>query len=328
VTVCQEGRALCARLGFSRTASTQVVTAISEVAGNIWLYAGRGEVVLSTADEPTRVGIAVLARDRGPGIEDVELAMQDGYSTAKGMGLGLPGARRLMDDFQISSEPGRGTTVRMRRWRPRAGFGGGTAEPLVEWEIARREGADASGRREIVAPFRNGVLLAAVAGAGSGDRAASSAEAAASSLEAHPEESPISLIERSHEALRATGGASIALASISSLDARMTWIGVGESEGLLVRASPASVASESAPVHPGLLGDRLPPLRASTVFVTRGDTLLLTSGPRPGGLPLELPPGRPVQEAAEAISSGREPPERVVVARFLRGVHERRPPAA
>ena len=119
LTAAQRGGALAERLGFSRTERTQVVTAISEIAGNIWLYAGRGSVELSAADEPARVGVAVVARDEGPGIADIDLAMQDGYSTGRGLGLGLPGARRLMDEFEITSEVGVGTTIVMRKWRTR-----------------------------------------------------------------------------------------------------------------------------------------------------------------------------------------------------------------
>jgi serine/threonine-protein kinase RsbT len=112
----QAGRELAARLGFSLTDLTMIATAISEVARNITTYAGRGEISLRLVHQSGRRGLVVVARDAGPGIADVDRALEDGYSTGRGMGLGLPGARRLMDDFEIDSAPGLGTTVTMRKW--------------------------------------------------------------------------------------------------------------------------------------------------------------------------------------------------------------------
>jgi serine/threonine-protein kinase RsbT len=119
VTARAEGRSLASQIPFSATDLTLIATAISEVARNIVLYAQRGEVLLRLVREEGREGILVLARDQGPGIEDVALALQDHYSTGEGSGLGLPGARRLMDDFQLESQPGSGTTVTMHKWMPR-----------------------------------------------------------------------------------------------------------------------------------------------------------------------------------------------------------------
>ncbi len=112
----QRGRELAAEAGFSGSDLTVVATAISEIARNIVEYAMRGEIVLALAREGESLGIVVVARDSGPGIGDVALAMQDGYSTSRSLGLGLPGARRLMDEFDVDSEPGRGTTVTMKKW--------------------------------------------------------------------------------------------------------------------------------------------------------------------------------------------------------------------
>jgi serine/threonine-protein kinase RsbT len=111
------GRALAGRLGFSRTDGTLIATAISEIGRNILAHAGAGEVEIGRTAEVGRVGIVVVARDRGPGIVDVERALREGYATGKGLGLGLPGTRRLMDDFVIETEVGHGTTVTMRKWR-------------------------------------------------------------------------------------------------------------------------------------------------------------------------------------------------------------------
>jgi serine/threonine-protein kinase RsbT len=116
VSARQRGRALAAELGFSTTEQTLVATAISEVARNIVSYAGRGMVTLNSIEEPGRRGIVITARDEGPGIPDLALAMRDGYSTGNSLGVGLPGARRLVDDFEISSTPGRGTTVVLKKW--------------------------------------------------------------------------------------------------------------------------------------------------------------------------------------------------------------------
>lgn len=116
VTARQRGRELAARIGFSSTDQTLFATAISEVARNIVSYAGHGEIVLCAIEEGHRRGILVVARDQGPGIADLELAMRDGYSTGNSLGVGLPGARRLMDDFELLSELGVGTTVIMKKW--------------------------------------------------------------------------------------------------------------------------------------------------------------------------------------------------------------------
>lgn len=117
VAARQAGRQLAAQLGFSATDQTLIATAISEVARNIVVYAVQGEIVLTRADEAGRIGIQVQAIDTGPGIDNKELALRDGYSTKNSLGLGLPGARRLMDDFDLQSEIGRGTTVTMKKWK-------------------------------------------------------------------------------------------------------------------------------------------------------------------------------------------------------------------
>lgn len=113
----QRARELAAALELSSTDQTLLATAISEVARNITAYAGHGEVsVAIVADDGGRRGIRVVASDDGPGIEDVERALQDGFTTGGGLGIGLPGARRLVDEFAIDSAPGRGTTVTLVKW--------------------------------------------------------------------------------------------------------------------------------------------------------------------------------------------------------------------
>lgn len=114
----KSARSLAADLDFSRTETTLIATAVSEIARNIVRFAGEGQMLLEELADP-RPGIRIVARDSGPGIADVEQALRDGYSTYHGLGLGLPGARRLMDEFHLTSERGRGTTVTMTKWRSR-----------------------------------------------------------------------------------------------------------------------------------------------------------------------------------------------------------------
>jgi serine/threonine-protein kinase RsbT len=118
VTARQRGRELAREAGFSGSDLTLIATAISELARNIIVYAERGEIVLHVTSENGRSGIVVTAQDNGPGIPNVELAMQDGYSTGKSLGFGLPGAKRLMDEFNIDSKVGQGTTIVMKKWAP------------------------------------------------------------------------------------------------------------------------------------------------------------------------------------------------------------------
>ncbi|HEY7193608.1 MAG TPA: anti-sigma regulatory factor [Gemmatimonadales bacterium] len=113
----QRGRALAADAGFSSAEQTVIAAAISEIARNIVMYAKQGEIILSLVQSGGRQGVAVVAIDEGPGIPDLKRAMQDGYSTGDGVGTGLPGAKRLMDEFEVESVVGRGTTVKMTKWR-------------------------------------------------------------------------------------------------------------------------------------------------------------------------------------------------------------------
>lgn len=113
----QTGRELAARAGFSSGDQTVIAAAISEIARNVLMYARQGEILISVVMNGDHSGVMIVARDEGPGIPDIERALRDGYSTSGGLGLGLPGAKRLMDDFEIVSAVRQGTTVTMRKWK-------------------------------------------------------------------------------------------------------------------------------------------------------------------------------------------------------------------
>jgi serine/threonine-protein kinase RsbT len=116
VTARQQGRSIASEIGFSNSNLTIIATAISEIARNIVEYAKEGEAVISLINDGPRQGIQIVLSDEGPGIPDTSTVMRDGFSTGRGLGIGLPGARRLMDDFEIVSEVGRGTTITMKKW--------------------------------------------------------------------------------------------------------------------------------------------------------------------------------------------------------------------
>lgn len=110
-------RELCIKLSFSTGEQTLVATCVSELARNIVEYAGSGEIFMALGDDSGEKAIIIIAEDKGPGIPDIELAMKDGYSTSKGLGIGLPGCKRIMDDFAIVSKIGKGTTVTVKKWK-------------------------------------------------------------------------------------------------------------------------------------------------------------------------------------------------------------------
>lgn len=111
-----EGRNLAQKMGFGIIDQARIATAISELARNVILYARRGQIVLFRLEWGGRTGLEIVCEDQGPGIEDLDLVMRDGYSTTQGLGMGLPGTRRLMDEFEIRSKVGVGTTVRVCMW--------------------------------------------------------------------------------------------------------------------------------------------------------------------------------------------------------------------
>lgn len=120
VNARQSARELAKRLGFGLVDQSRIATAVSELARNVVRYAtdGRGEMELHVlGGAPSRVGIEIVMRDEGPGIADVDEALRDGFSSGGGLGMGLPGARRLMDELRLDSAEGRGTTVTIRKWR-------------------------------------------------------------------------------------------------------------------------------------------------------------------------------------------------------------------
>jgi serine/threonine-protein kinase RsbT len=116
VAARRQARALATEAGFSICDSTLITTAVSEMSRNILEYAQQGEVTISLLKNGTRSGVKIVVKDCGPGIADISQVMQDGYSSRKGLGIGLPGTKRLMDEFEIRSKVGSGTTVIMKKW--------------------------------------------------------------------------------------------------------------------------------------------------------------------------------------------------------------------
>jgi serine/threonine-protein kinase RsbT len=120
VTARKRGRDIAGEIGFKAVDCAKIATAISELARNIFLYTRGGVILIRVvSDNGTKSGIEIIASDTGPGIEDIDLVMRDGYTTSNGLGLGLPGTKRLMDEFELKSEPGTGTTVRVGKWLAR-----------------------------------------------------------------------------------------------------------------------------------------------------------------------------------------------------------------
>ena len=118
VVARQKGRAMAREFGFSSGDATLIAAAISELARNIITYAGEGMITMNVVYTSKREGLLIVASDEGPGIADIPRALRDGFSTSGSLGIGLPGVRRLMDEFDISSQPNVGTVVTVTKWKP------------------------------------------------------------------------------------------------------------------------------------------------------------------------------------------------------------------
>jgi negative regulator of sigma-B (phosphoserine phosphatase) len=177
------------------------------------------------------------------------------------------------------------------------------SKSLIEWGAAAMalEGQTACGDGFVVKPFRAGVLVAVVDGLGHGSAAAAAAALAIRTLETHAEESVVSLVNRCHERLRGTRGAVISLASFNARDNTVTWLGVGNVEGLLVRRSDDRADCESLVLRGGVLGAQLPALRVSLIPVSRGDILILASDGIGAGFARAVAPAEAPQAVADRI---------------------------
>ena len=177
-------------------------------------------------------------------------------------------------------------------------------QPVLEWGLATLAlpGHVESGDRHVVQPFPNGVLVAAVDGLGHGEEAAAAAKLAVSILERHAQEEVIALLRRCHEALRGTRGVVMSLASFRAPDSMLTWLGVGNVEGLLLREAADSALRHAALVlRGGVVGAELPPLRVSVIPVMRGDTLIFATDGIREGFTERLALSDPPQELADRI---------------------------
>jgi phosphoserine phosphatase RsbX len=198
------------------------------------------------------------------------------------------------------------------------------APSTIEWGVASRalQGEPSSGDLKVVKSFPNGVLVAALDGIGHGDEAASAAMVARAILEAHAEESVIALIRRCHEGLRATRGVAMSVASFNLSEALMTWLGVGNVQGVLLRRGLAGgPAEESLLLRAGVVGAQLPSLQAAVLPVSIGDTLILATDGISSDFIRKLARNHPPQKAAESILAqhGKATDDALVlVARYMR----------
>ncbi|WML50188.1 anti-sigma regulatory factor [Neobacillus sp. PS3-34] len=116
VAARQLGRNVAKELGFGTVDQARITTAISELARNIYLYAGQGQICIEKIYNGGKAGLKIIAADNGPGISDIRQVMEDGFTTSGGLGAGLPGVKRLMDEFDIDSTPGSGTDIMATKW--------------------------------------------------------------------------------------------------------------------------------------------------------------------------------------------------------------------
>ncbi len=197
---------------------------------------------------------------------------------------------------------------------------------VIEWALAGRPlgghgPGNESGDLEVVATFKGGALVAVIDGLGHGPEAAEAARAAGVILQAHPHQSVVTLLQQCHEAMRRTRGAVMTLASFDARTSSLTWIGVGNIEGMLLRAnSGGELRRESLTTRGGVVGFQLPPLRPSTVTVSAGDILFLATDGIRNSFTSELALRENLQETVNAILAeySRESDDALaVIARYL-----------
>jgi len=269
VTARQRGKDLALRMGFTRSKATMIAAAISELARNIVQYAGRGEIRLHCDSSNM---LYVIACDSGPGIADPARALEPGYSSSGGLGLGLPGVKRIAEEFDITSSTNGTTVIFAMKPCP--------DQSLIEIGRAQspREGESVIGDRCVVKPVPERTLLAAIDGVGHGHEAARAAAAAAAVLEDYSDEPLDTLLARCHERLRETRGAAIMLTLLDAGRGSLQWTGVGNVAAVLLRCESSGYGqARELGVRPGIAGVQMASAEVSSTRLAFGDVVVLAT---------------------------------------------------
>ena len=212
-------------LGLGETQAGKVALAVTEAATNIVKHAGTGKIVLGPLVRAASVGLEILALDRGPGISNVTASMRDGYSTAGSMGAGLGALSRVSPSFELYSQPGRGTALRLEVWA------GAPPPPEAELEVGAvclpKTGEEVPGDGWLLEASGDYRTIMVVDGLGHGPNAARAARAATEAFAAHPSATPGALMQICHGALAATRGAAGAAARVAPAKRHGSFAGVG-----------------------------------------------------------------------------------------------------
>ena len=245
------GNALARQLGFDEVRTGQLAIVITEAATNIVKHAGEGEILLRALHAGERAGVEVIALDRGPGMANVALRMEDGNSTAGTYGVGLGAISRLAPEFDIYSVEGQGTVLFMTVWNGAAGV------PLSDWEVGAVclpiPSEEVCGDAWDVAIASWGLTVGMADGLGHGPQAAVASEAAVALLAGHPSTGVSELMQLAHGALHGTRGAAVALAAIDCDAGELTFAGIGNIAGCIFDGA----ARRHLMSHNGIVGSNL-----------------------------------------------------------------------
>jgi anti-sigma regulatory factor (Ser/Thr protein kinase) len=244
------GQRLADELGFDETRAGQLALIVTEAGTNILKHAGEGEIHVGPAQSAAGVGVDVLALDSGPGIHDIDACLVDGMSTAGTAGTGLGALRRLSDEFDVYTEPGRGAAFFMRLWRDSPAPEPCGVEIGALW--TPMAGEEECGDGWAVRCDRDGATLLAVDGLGHGPEAARAAAAAVKAVARHKSAAAGELMHATHEALRPTRGAALAIARIDFDAGELRFAGVGNIAGCVIDHGRRPLVS-----HNGIVGHNM-----------------------------------------------------------------------
>nr|WP_315251680.1 ATP-binding SpoIIE family protein phosphatase [uncultured Duganella sp.] len=284
------GQVLATQLGLDATRSGQLAIMLTEAATNLLKHAGEGRMQLAIVNHGGQRCIEVLAIDQGPGIANLARAMTDGVSSAGTAGTGLGAMRRLADQFDWYSAPGKGTVIFLRLWQdaPPARLPqlGGVCLPIA--------GETVSGDAWGAALQPGGLTLLAADGLGHGSEAAKAAAAALGALAASQQQTPAELMHSCHQALRPTRGAALAIAALDSAAQRLTFVGIGNISACIV----GDEGRRQLMSHNGIVGHNMRTPQELVFPCPTGATVILASDGLTTNWDLSAYPGLLAREPA------------------------------